>query len=40
MGIKKMVIRPLQMFEKALEIQPDHILAGHGKKLIEKVNMI
>ena len=24
------------MFEKALEIQPDHVLAGHGKYLIEQ----
>ena len=24
------------MFEKALEIQPEHLLAGHGKDLIEQ----
>ena len=23
--------KALEMFEKALEIQPDHLLAGHGK---------
>jgi tetratricopeptide (TPR) repeat protein len=26
----------LEMFTKALDIQPDHLLAGHGKKLMEK----
>ncbi|MCX8047792.1 MAG: tetratricopeptide repeat protein, partial [Anoxybacillus gonensis] len=24
------------MFEQALAIQPDHLLAGHGKKLMER----
>jgi tetratricopeptide (TPR) repeat protein len=28
--------KALEMFEKALEVQPDHLLAGYGKKLIEK----
>ena len=35
MVIKKMVIKQYNMFDKALEIQPNHILAGHGKKLLE-----
>ena len=36
MGIKKMAIRHCRCLKKHLEIQPDHLLAGHGKKLIEK----
>jgi hypothetical protein len=27
----------LAMFNKALEIQPDHVLAGHAKKLLEQI---
>ena len=35
-GYKEDGDKALQMFEKALEIQPDHVLAGHGKDLIEQ----
>ncbi|MFL6555951.1 MAG: tetratricopeptide repeat protein, partial [Bacillus sp. (in: firmicutes)] len=27
--------KALEMFSKALDIQPDHLLAGHAKKLLE-----
>lgn len=32
--------RALAMFNRALEVQPDHMLAGYGKKMIEKANDI
>lgn len=34
-GYKEDGEKALEMFNRALEIQPDHLLAGHGKKLIE-----
>ena len=34
-GFKENGEKALEMFNRALEIQPDHLLAGHGKKLIE-----
>ena len=34
-GYKENGDKALEMFNRALEIQPDHLLAGHGKKLIE-----
>jgi tetratricopeptide (TPR) repeat protein len=34
-GFKEDGEKALEMFNRALEIQPDHLLAGHGKKLIE-----
>lgn len=35
-GYKENGVKAMEMFEKALEIQPDHMLAGYGKKLLEK----
>lgn len=34
-GYKENGEKALEMFNRALEVQPDHLLAGHGKKLIE-----
>lgn len=34
-GYKEDGEKALEMFNRALEVQPDHLLAGHGKKLIE-----
>jgi hypothetical protein len=34
-AFKEKADKALEMFDKALEIQPDHLLAGHAKKLIE-----
>lgn len=34
-GYKEDGEKALRMFNRALEVQPDHLLAGHGKKLIE-----
>jgi tetratricopeptide (TPR) repeat protein len=35
-GYKEEGKKAIAMFEKALQIQPDHLLAGYGKELIEK----
>jgi len=34
-GFKEEKNKSIEMFDKALEIQPDHILAGHGKQIME-----
>ena len=39
-GYKENGEKALEMFNRALEIQPDHLLAGHGKKLIEGQDII
>ena len=35
-GYKEDAQKALEMFNRALVVQPDHLLAGHGKKLIEE----
>lgn len=34
-GFQENAEKAMQMFERALEINPGHILAGHGKKVME-----
>ena len=34
-AFKENAQKAIEMFNKALDIQPDHLLAGHAKKLIE-----
>ena len=36
-GYQDDVDAALTYFEKALDVQPDHMLAAHGKKLMEQM---
>ena len=37
-GYKEDAVKAIAYFDKALAAQPDHMLAAHGKKLMETLN--